>query len=131
MLEHELAGQQRIVLTTPAIGSRPPRPLLIISCINNITRLQIGLHQSINKGWIKIALGLKNKKYQTNTSWRMTGAGEIVDAGRGIPSINLLKSMLGQSRVQIHSKDMLLNGLTFDITGFSQQMKSFRLACHW
>lgn len=131
MLEHELAGQQRIILTSPAIGSQPPRPLLIISCINNITRLQIGLHHPINKGWIEIALGLKNRKNQTSTSWRMTGTGEIIDAGRGIPSINLLKTMLGQNRVQIHSKDMALNGLTFDITGFTQQMKSFRLACHW
>ncbi|MFW5443455.1 MAG: type VI secretion system-associated protein VasI [Methylococcaceae bacterium] len=131
MLEHELAGQQRIILTTPAIGSSPPRPLLIISCINNITRLQIGLHQPINKGWIEISLGLNGGKQQTNSAWRMTGDGQIVDAGRGIPSINLLKTMQGQNRVQIHSQDISLQGLTFDITGFTQQVKSLRLACHW
>lgn len=131
ILEHESAGQQRIILTAPAIGSIPPRPLLMISCINNITRLQIGLHHSINRGRVDIALGLKGRTQQTDYSWRVLGHGELIDAGHGIPSINLLKTMIGQHRVRIHAEDMALEGLTFDITGFTQYVKSFRKACHW
>jgi type VI secretion system protein VasI len=131
IMEHESAGQQRIILTTPAIGSHPPRPLLMISCINNITRLQIGLHHSINRGRVDIALGLKDNTQQTDYSWRVLGNGEIIDAGHGIPSIELLKKMIGYNRVRIHSEDMVLEGLTFDITGFTHYVKSFRIACHW
>ena len=131
IMEHESAGQQRIILTTPAIGSLPPRPLLMISCINNITRLQIGLHNSINRGRVDIALGLKNSTQQTDYSWRVLGNGEIIDAGHGIPSIDLLKKMIGHNRVRILSEEMVLEGLTFDITGFTHYVKSFRIACHW
>ncbi|MCF6204768.1 MAG: type VI secretion system-associated protein TagO [Methylococcaceae bacterium] len=131
IVEHESADQQRIILTTPAIGSHPPRPLLMISCINNITRLQIGLHTSISRGRVNVALGLKNRTQQTDYSWRVLGNGQIIDAGHGIPSINLLKTMIGHTRVFIHSEDMSLEGLTFDITGFTHYIKSFRIACHW
>lgn len=131
IVEHESAEQQRIILTTPAIGSHPPRPLLMISCINNITRLQIGLHTGINRGRVDVALGLKNRTQQTDYSWRVLGNGQIIDAGHGIPSINLLKTMIGHTRVLIHSEDMSLEGLTFDITGFTHYIKSFRIACHW
>lgn len=131
IIEHESADQQRIILTTPAIGSHPPRPLLMISCINNITRLQIGLHNSINRGRVDVALGLKNRRQQTDYSWRVLGNGRIIDAGHGIPSINLLKTMIGHTRLLIHSEDMSLEGLTFDITGFTHYIKSFRIACHW
>ncbi len=131
IMEHEAAGQRRIILTTPAIGSHPPRPLLMISCINNITRLQIGLHKSINRGRVAVALALKDNTQQTDYSWRVIGHGQIIDAGHGIPSINLLKTMIGYNRVLIHSEEMALEGLTFDITGFTHYVKSFRIACHW
>ncbi len=131
IMEHEAVDQKRIILTTPAIGSHPPRPLLMISCINNITRLQIGLHQPVNKKRVNITLRLKTKLRLTDYSWRVTDDGLIIDAGRGIPSINLLKSMIGQKRILIHSDDISLEGLTFDITGFTHYVKSFRKACHW
>jgi len=131
IMEHKDAEQQRIILTSPALGRHPPRPLLMISCINNITRLQIGLHNSINRGRVDVALEMKGSTQQTNYSWRVLDDGKIIDAGHGIPSINLLKTMIRHNRVLIHSEDMALEGLTFDITGFTHYVKSFRIACHW
>lgn len=131
IMEHENAEQQRIILTSPALGRHPPRPLLMISCINNITRLQIGLHNSINRGRVDVALKLRDRTQQTNYSWRVLDDGKIIDAGHGIPSINLLKTMIGHNRILIHSEDIALEGLTFDITGFTHHVKSFRIACHW
>jgi hypothetical protein len=32
-----------VIITTPAIGSLPPRPVLMFSCVDNITRMQVAL----------------------------------------------------------------------------------------
>lgn len=130
-MEHESARQQRIIFTSPAIGSHPPRPLLMISCINNITRLQIGLHSPVNKGKVDVALNLSGRTHGRDHHWRIIGSGLIADAGHGIPSIDILKTMIGHNRVLFHSDEMVLEGLTFDITGFTHYVKSFRTACHW
>ena len=53
-IEQDSRAQQNtgtnVVLTQVATGAIPPRPVLTISCIDNITRLQIMLHQPIDEG---------------------------------------------------------------------------------
>lgn len=36
-------GDYPVIMTIPAIGFAPPRPVMMISCIDNITRLQVAL----------------------------------------------------------------------------------------
>ena len=34
-------GTWPVVMTAPAIGTQPPRPILMLSCVDNITRMQL------------------------------------------------------------------------------------------
>lgn len=36
-------GTYPVIMTIPAMGYQPPRPILMLSCIDNITRMQIAL----------------------------------------------------------------------------------------
>jgi type VI secretion system protein VasI len=38
-----------VIITTPAIGSLPPRPVLMFSCVDNITRMQVALAVPVGK----------------------------------------------------------------------------------
>lgn len=130
-IDHEASDQRRIVLSAPAIGAYPPRPLLIISCINNITRLQIGFEKSLTGHSASVALNLDAMSIGGDYLWRIIDSGKIVDAGRGISSINILKKMSTYQRLMIQSDTHLLDGLTFDISGLHQVLPELRKACHW
>ncbi len=130
-IDHEASEQERIILSAPAIGAIPPRPLLIISCINNITRLQIGFEKSLTEHSVPVTLNLDAMSIGGDYLWRVIEAGKIVDAGRGISSISILKKISKYQRLMIQSDAHLLNGLTFDISGLNQVLPKFRKACHW
>lgn len=128
---HEASGQKRIILSAPAIGALPPRPLLLISCMNNITRLQIGFDQPLTEHSTRVTLTQNDMSTGGDYLWQIIEAGKIVDAGRGIPSINILKTISKYQRLLVQSDAQLLNGLTFDISGLKQALPEFRKACHW
>lgn len=130
-VDHKASNQERIILSAPAIGAYPPRPLLIISCINNITRLQIGLEKSLTEHSIPVTLNVDAMSIGGDYLWRVIEAGKIVDAGRGISSISILKKISKYQRLMIQSDAHLLNGLTFDISGLNQVLPELRKACHW
>ena len=130
-IDHEASDQERIILSAPAIGAYPPRPLLIISCINDITRFQIGFEQPLTEHSATVTLNLDDMSIGGDYRWRIIEAKKIVDAGRGIPSINILKRVSKYQRLMIQSDVHSLDGLTFDISGLSQVLPKFRKACHW
>ncbi|STE88289.1 type VI secretion-associated protein [Escherichia coli] len=44
LLVTQVPGERpTVVITTPAIGHVPPRPVLMFSCVDNITRMQVAL----------------------------------------------------------------------------------------
>jgi len=130
-VDHEASGQKRIILSAPAIGSIPPKPLLIISCMNNITRLQIGFEQPLAEHHTAVTLTLDGRSIGGDYLWKIIETGKIVDAGRGIPSINILKIISKHQRLLIQSEAQRLNDLTFDISGLKRVLPEFRKACHW
>ncbi len=130
-IDHEASNQKRIILSAPAIGAYPPRPLLIISCINNITRLQIGFEKPLAENSAPVTLNLDAMSIGGDYLWRVIESGKIVDAGRGISSIKILKKISKYQRLMIQSDTYLLDGLTFDISGLNQALPELRKACHW
>jgi type VI secretion system protein VasI len=131
MMDHEASDQERMILSAPAIGAYFPRPLLVISCINNITRFQVGFDKPLPNHSVRTTLSLDGMSIGGDYLWQVIESGKLVDAGRGIPSINLLKKISKYQRLKIQSDAQLLNELVFDISGLAQMLPEFRAACHW
>lgn len=131
MMDHEASDQERMILSAPAIGAYLPRPLLVISCINNITRFQVGFDKPLSNHSVRTTLSLDGRSIGGDYLWQVIESGKLVDAGRGIPSINLLKKISKYQRLKIQSDAQLLNGLVFDISGLAHVLPEFRAACHW
>jgi len=123
--------QQRVMLTAPALSGFIPRPLLIISCVQNITRFQIGLREKIAEGEIKLNLELDGQPRYTDYRWRVVGNDHLVDAGRGLPGIEFIKTLFNHQRLKFSSENSRINGLTFDISQLSEKIKPLRQSCHW
>ncbi len=123
--------QQRIMLTTPALSGFIPRPILIISCVQNITRFQIGMKEKIADGEIKLNLELDGKPRYTDHIWRVVGNDHLIDAGRGLPGIEFIKTLFYHQRLKFISDNSIIDGLTFDISALAEKIKPLRYSCHW
>ena len=103
----------------------------MLSCINNITRFQVGFEKPLMNNDVRVTLYLDGMSIGGDYTWQIIKSGKVVDAGRGMHSINILKKMRNYKRLMIRSDIELLNGLTFDISGLNQFLPAFRKACHW
>lgn len=123
--------QQRVMLTAPALSGFLPRPLLIISCVQNITRFQIGLKEKMREGEVRLNLELDGRHRYEDYLWRVVGNDHLVDAGRGLPGIEFIKTLFHHQRLKIHSDNARIDGLSFDISDLAEKIKPLRLSCHW
>jgi type VI secretion system protein VasI len=130
-IEHAETKQQRVVLSAPAIGAIGIRPIFALSCIDNITRIQIILSQPLNA--TRTALSIQNEKGQQILSeqWKVIEGGYIVDAGRGIPSIQTAQRLKHSKRITLSSDQATLEGLVFDLEKLPQHINQLATACHW
>ncbi|EHD1547540.1 TPA: type VI secretion system-associated protein TagO [Escherichia coli] len=57
LLVTQVPGERpTVVITTPAIGHVPPRPVLMFSCVDNITRMQVALMHPLDVHDIAVTL---------------------------------------------------------------------------
>ncbi|WP_047976756.1 type VI secretion system-associated protein VasI [Muribacter muris] len=118
----------QVVLTTPALGIAPPRPILMLSCIDNITRLQLILHRPIAGRELPISIETDKTRFQSR--WFSRDSGYILEASRGLQGIREIQQLFGATQMTIK----LQSGeprWTFNIQNIEQDIKSFRQACHW
>ncbi|MEQ1966230.1 type VI secretion system-associated protein VasI [Xenorhabdus nematophila] len=114
-----------IILTTPAIGVPPPRPVLMLSCIDSITRLQVALPKEVESGTVTIT----TDKAQYRTEWFVREHGYVWEASRGLPGIEEIKRLMGSDRMSITGSNG--NQITFNISQLEQAAKPLRAACRW
>ena len=130
-VEHSDTEQQRVVLTTPAIGAIGVRPILALSCIDNISRLQIIFSQPLNATRVNLIIHGRKEKEILSEKWKVIGGGYIVDAGRGIPSIRIIQRLRKSNRITFSSDQSLLEGLVFDLEKLPEYIVKLATACHW
>ncbi|MFJ4445551.1 type VI secretion system-associated protein VasI [Pseudomonas sp. NPDC089422] len=124
------AAQPWLVISAPAIASAEPRSYLVISCIQNISRLQLITGQPVNANRVKVQLqGARGAS--TATAWQVMENGQVLDAGRGLPAIEQIKRLIGAHRVQVVSDDPAVDGLTFDAQGLDPLIDQARKTCRW
>lgn len=117
-----------VVLTTPAIGVPPPRPVLMFSCIDNITRLQVALTAPVAASNGDVALA--TEKTSVGMRWFVRENGYLLESSRGLAGIQEIRQLFGAQRLTLTPKEAKTR-LTFNISGLAQEIEPLRKACHW
>lgn len=121
-----LAGH---LLTIPALGTRPPRPLLALQCHNNITELSVLMPEAVDSERLRLSFG--GDHHGDAGLWRVRDDGFVVSAGRGLPSIRMARGLATLQDTELSADNSQLDGLMFDLTGLDQAMKPLRKSCGW
>ncbi|WMD21231.1 type VI secretion system-associated protein TagO [Achromobacter seleniivolatilans] len=128
--DDEQPGQQRVMISAPALGAGPPI-YLAISCLSNISRLQLLAEQPFPQHHINIRLYMDDRPLSAGKPWRVLDEGNVADAGRGLVAIEHLRPFVAGTHLRVESDYAPLNGLTFDATGLQTLLARQREACHW
>ena len=120
----------RVILTTPALGYPNSRPILMLSCIDNITRLQIALPTSIGKQ-SNIAVRLNTERHQFSSQWFVREEGFLLEASRGLEGIKEIQQLFHATRLKIQLENNEFNDFVFNIEQLEAEIKPLRAACHW
>lgn len=123
-------GQKLIVISAPAIGTSEPRPYLAISCVQNISRLQLLTARPIEGNRVMLRLRTE-RQTSSEMPWQVLENGQVLDAGRGLPAIEQIKALIGAHRIQVLSDHPALNGLSFDAQELAPLIGQARQACRW
>ncbi|PPI84921.1 type VI secretion system-associated protein TagO [Marinobacter maroccanus] len=116
------AGQ---LVTVPALGIQPPRPLLALQCHNNITELTLMLPEAMDEERVQLGFG------RGQTVWRVRDNGFVLSGGRGLPAIRTVKAMIDGTEARIDSPNSRINGLLFDLSGYRRAIEPLRETCGW
>lgn len=80
----------------PAIGHVPPRPVLMFSCVDNITRMQVALMHPLDVHDIAVTLNADNRALRSH--WFVRENGTLLESSRGYPGLMKLSNCSAQKR---------------------------------
>lgn len=124
------AEDDGLMISAPAIASIAPHPYLVISCVQNISRLQLVTAQPVDTG--RASVQLQGERGSTvPTPWQVMENGQVLDAGRGLPGIEQIKKLIKAHRIQVKSDSPSVDGLVFDAQGLDPLIDEVRKACRW
>lgn len=119
-----------LLISAPAIASVAPHPYLIISCVQNISRLQLVTAQPVDASRVQVQL--RGERGATApTPWQVMENGQVLDAGRGLPGIEQIKQLIGAHRIHVESDNPAVDGLVFDAQGLDPLIDEARKKCRW
>ncbi|UVL59504.1 type VI secretion system-associated protein TagO [Pseudomonas sp. B21-032] len=125
-------SRQRMIISAPALGVAPPRPYLAISCEASISRVQLVLDEPPGPNRIRLQLLKDDQPVADAYPWQvLDDAGLVVDAGRGLQAIALLRRMGDGQRLRVKSDYPPLDGLVFDAQGLGELIEQERQLCRW
>lgn len=119
-----------VIITAPALGNVPPRPVLMFSCVDNITRMQVALTHSLRENDLPVTLSTDTG--QLRSHWFIRENGMLLEASRGLSGIDEIKWLFGARTLTVDTGTESVAGkLTFNISGLAQTITPLREACHW
>ncbi|MFD2640568.1 type VI secretion system-associated protein VasI [Pseudomonas japonica] len=126
-----LLGQDKVVISAPALGGAAPHTYLAISCLSNISRLQLLSPEPLPVNHITVRF-LLDGRAMTARPWQVLEDGTVSDAGRGLVAIEQLRLLARPgSLLQIESDHAPFDDMRFDASALSAQIARQREACHW
>lgn len=120
---------RKVVITTPALGSQPPRPIFMLSCKDNITRMQIILMKPIKGSDLNVKVTADNQ--ENVFKWFIRENGYVIESSRGLDGIAEISALFEATKIQISADNNSFSPLTFLIRDLKQTIKPLREACHW
>lgn len=130
MMTQQPGERPMVLITTPAIGNVPPRPVLMFSCVDNITRMQVALAHAMTQNDIAVTLTTDTGRFASH--WFIRENGTLLEASRGLSGIDEIKPLFGAKTLTIDTGTGSAAGkLTFNISGLAQTIAPLREACHW
>lgn len=123
------AQGSEVLMTVPARGTTPPRPILVLACEKMITRFQVHLPNALDTA--RVSLRVAADGQDVSQQWRVRDNGHVVSGGRGLPAIETLRQLLSANELVLSSDAAALDGLRFDVSGLRQQIQPLRSACRW
>ncbi len=124
------AEGEGLLISAPAIASATPSPYLVISCVQNISRLQLVVGRPLDVGRVTVQL-LGERRNTNATPWQVMENGQVLDAGRGLPGIEQIKQLIGAHRIHVQSDNPAIDGLIFDVQGLDPLIDEARKTCRW
>ncbi|SNY97459.1 type VI secretion system-associated protein VasI [Halomonas sp. hl-4] len=118
-----------VLISVPALGTTPPRPIMVVACEKMITRFQ--LHMPLPIDTARVELELTGDGRSIDQQWRVRDGGQIVSGGRGLPAIDTLRQLLSADEITLRSDVSALDGLRFDVSGLREDIQPLRDACRW
>ncbi|MGO1773203.1 MULTISPECIES: type VI secretion system-associated protein VasI [unclassified Halomonas] len=118
-----------VLMSVPALGTTPPRPIMVMACEKQITRFQLHLPEPIENA--RVELALSGDSTSINQQWRVRDSGHVISGGRGLPAIETLRQLLSVNEVALSSDVPSLDELRFDMTDLRQLIQPLREACRW
>lgn len=118
-----------VLMSVPALGTTPPRPIMVMACEKQITRFQLHMPEPVDNARVELQLAANGTTIQQQ--WRVRDSGHVINGGRGLPAIETLRQLLSANEVTIRSDVSSLNGLRFDISDLRQLIQPLREACRW
>jgi type VI secretion system protein VasI len=124
-------GANKIVrLSKPGRGNDKYSPILLLSCVDNITRLQIGLKKPIKKSVFNVSI-VSEQGFVSKHRWRSSEDGYLLSAARGLESVRIIDSLLGHTRINFDLDDVGLGQIFFNFDGFKEGIKVLSETCRW
>ena len=127
----EAADQRRVIISAPAQDAATPRPVLALSCIAAITRLQLIVSPPLARHQARIELRQDGRIVVPAQAWQVLENGRLVDAGRGLAGIEVVRHLGSGKRLEVRSDVPALDGLHFDSEGLDGLIAVQRRACKW
>lgn len=118
-----------VLMSAPALGTIAPRPRLVISCDDTITRFQLHVDRALDEGRTQLRLDTAGAALEQ--SWRIRDGGYLVSGGRGLPAIDTLRHLLASEALKLGSDIPALDGLRFDVSDLREKIQPLRKACRW
>lgn len=130
LVTQEPGERPTVVITTPAIGHVPPRPVLMISCVDNITRMQVALMHPLETNDLAVTLNADSRALRSH--WFVRENGTLLESSRGLSGIDEIKQLFGAKTLTVDTgADNAAGKLTFNIDGLARVITPLREACHW
>ncbi len=103
--------------TTPAI--------LMMSCINSISRLKLVLPEPQPGARAEVSLGSERRR------WTYDEQGVVLRSGRGLNAISIMRPLERKNSIVMRSNARYLDGLVFQTPNSRQSIAELKELCRW
>jgi len=108
--------------------STPVTPILMLSCLETISRVELILPEKIQDARVQISVFGDQKNTQT---WISDESGFVLRTGRGVPAIKAMKAIISSRSLVLRSNSPVIDGLRFDSLNLASTIKPIREKCDW